>query len=127
VQFGPEDCTYRGEPADYVAHISLTYVGDMQLELIQPVRGRNIYNDDPARPAHVLHHVCLEVTDLDDAIAATGRSVVQGGVMLGGEVRFAYVDNPLPGIPYLELIQLGTKAQALYAQIKERAREPHPG
>ena len=39
VHFGPDACTYRGRPADFVADISLSYAGDMQLELIAPVAG----------------------------------------------------------------------------------------
>ena len=45
VHFGPELCQYRGEPADYTIHVSLAYAGDQQLELIQPVQGRNLYTE----------------------------------------------------------------------------------
>lgn len=45
VHFAADACSYRGRPADFVASISLSYLGDMQLELIQPVRGENIYSD----------------------------------------------------------------------------------
>ena len=42
IHFGPETCTYRGEPADFVAKVSLAYSGDLQLELIQPVSGDSV-------------------------------------------------------------------------------------
>lgn len=42
VHFAPDACSYHGKPADFIASISLSYLGDMQLELIQPVRGENI-------------------------------------------------------------------------------------
>ena len=45
VHFAPDTCTYRGEPADFVADISLSYLGDMQLELIAPVSGESVYTD----------------------------------------------------------------------------------
>ena len=45
VHFGPDTCTYRGAPADFVANISLSYAGDMQLELIEPVSGDSIYSE----------------------------------------------------------------------------------
>ncbi len=40
VHFAPDACSYRGRPADFFASISLSYLGDMQLELVQPVRGQ---------------------------------------------------------------------------------------
>ena len=45
VHFGPDTCTYRGGPADFVADISLSYAGDTQLELIAPVTGESIYTE----------------------------------------------------------------------------------
>ena len=50
VHFAPDTCSYHGKPADFVASISLSYLGDMQLELIQPVRGENVYSDFLPRP-----------------------------------------------------------------------------
>ena len=60
VHFGPDTCTYRGRPADFVADISLSYAGDTQLELIAPVSGESIYTEflDAAGPG--LHHICVE-------------------------------------------------------------------
>ena len=40
VHFAPDSCSYYGKPADFVASISLSYLGDMQLELISPVSGQ---------------------------------------------------------------------------------------
>ena len=34
VHFGPDACTYCGQPADFVADIALSYAGEMQLELV---------------------------------------------------------------------------------------------
>src|SRR5947208_3170888 len=45
VHFAPDTCSYHGAPADFVASISLSYLGGIQLELIEPVRGPNIYSD----------------------------------------------------------------------------------
>ncbi|MGY2063239.1 VOC family protein, partial [Nocardia gipuzkoensis] len=45
IRFGPDSCTYRGAPADFTAHISLSYSGPTQLELIEPVRGESIYSE----------------------------------------------------------------------------------
>ncbi|BCI88313.1 hypothetical protein NIIDMKKI_35190 [Mycobacterium kansasii] len=40
VHFAPDTCSYYGKPADFVASISLSYLGDMQLELISRPAGR---------------------------------------------------------------------------------------
>src|SRR5688572_1869099 len=61
IRFGPDTCTYRGRPADFVADISLAYSGDLQLELIRPVFGESIYTEHLERHGAGLHHVCVEV------------------------------------------------------------------
>ena len=45
VHFGPDTCTYRGRPADFVANIAFSYAGDTQLELIAPVKGESVYTE----------------------------------------------------------------------------------
>ena len=54
------------KPADFVASISLSYLGDMQLELIEPVRGPNIYSDFLRDSGPGLHHICVEADTLGD-------------------------------------------------------------
>ncbi len=63
VHFAPDTCTFRGRPADFTAHISFSYAGDTQLELIAPVSGESVYSEflDTAGPG--LHHVCIEAPD----------------------------------------------------------------
>ena len=63
VHFAPDTCTFRGGPADFAAHISFSYAGDTQLELIAPVSGDSVYSEflDTAGPG--LHHVCIEAPD----------------------------------------------------------------
>ncbi|WP_067535351.1 VOC family protein [Nocardia crassostreae] len=124
VAFGPESCTYRGEPADFTAHISLAYQGDTQLELIQPVRGRSIYTEFLERGGPGLHHICLEPADFDAALkdaAAQGIDIVQQGDM-GGQMRFAYLDGAAAGVPFLELAEIGANMRVFFDRIKKGAR-----
>src|ERR1700749_3735513 len=87
VHFAPDTCSYLGRPADFVASISLSYLGDMQLELIAPVRGPSIYSDFLRDHGPGLHHICTESDSAEDfaaaLVAATehGAAVVQPGVM----------------------------------------------
>ena len=75
VHFAPDTCSYLGRPADFVASISLSYLGDMQLELIEPVRGPNIYSDFLRDSGPGLHHICVEADSLEqfaDTLSAAG-------------------------------------------------------
>ena len=124
VHFAPDTCSYLGKPADFVASISLSYLGDMQLELISPVRGENIYSDFLRDCGPGLHHVCMEAESpegFDAAVAEAashGAAVVQQGVM-PGEIRFAYVSAPQAGVPFIEIAYLSPDMKAFYDYIKQ--------
>lgn len=127
VRFGPEEAKYRGEPADFTAHVSLGYAGDLQLELIQPVTGRSIYTEflDVGGPGFHggLHHICFETDDLAAAIeraGAAGLDIVQQGVMGGGLMSFAYVDGGRWGAPYVEIVELTDDMRAFFAGLKQQ-------
>ena len=127
VHFAPQTCSYRGEPADFVADISLSYLGDMQLELITPVRGENIYSDFLRESGPGLHHICVEAQTperFDAALretAGTGAAVVQQGVMPGG-LQFAYVSAPEAAVPFLEIAYVPPEMRAFYDYIKQEQR-----
>jgi len=118
VHFGPDACTYRGRPADFVADISLSYAGDTQLELIAPVTGESIYTEhlDGAGPG--LHHVCIETDDVERALAERDAEVVQRGVMPGG-MEFAYVSAEAAGVPYIEIAPISPEIRAFFDYIKQ--------
>jgi catechol 2,3-dioxygenase-like lactoylglutathione lyase family enzyme len=124
VHFAPDGCSYLGKPADFVASISLSYLGDMQLELISPVRGQSIYSDFLRDSGPGLHHICIEAespekfdTALADA-AEHGAPVVQQGVMPGG-IQFAYVSAPHAGVPFVEIAYVSPEMRAFYDYIKQ--------
>ncbi|WP_199256034.1 VOC family protein [Mycolicibacterium mengxianglii] len=125
VHFGPDTNTYRGRPADFVASISLSYLQDMQLELIEPVRGTaNIYTDFLRERGAGLHHICVEAADADafdaavDNATAHGAEVAAAGVMPGG-MRFAYVSDHQHGVPYLEIALIPDEIKAFFDHIKQ--------
>jgi catechol 2,3-dioxygenase-like lactoylglutathione lyase family enzyme len=121
IRFGPDTCTYRGRPADFVADISLAYSGDLQLELIRPVSGESIYTEHLERHGAGLHHVCVEVDDLAGAVAAAraaGHEIVQEGSMADGAMEFAYVDTAAAGASYVELARIGPELRAFYETLR---------
>ena len=124
VHFAPDTCSYRGKPADFVASISLSYLGDMQLELIQPVSGENVYSDFLADAGPGLHHICMAAESpeqFDAALAEAtdrGAPVVQQGVMPGG-IQFAYVSAPQAGVPFIEIAYVPPEMHAFYDYINQ--------
>lgn len=127
IHFGPDSCTYRGEPADFTADISLSYAGDLQLELIAPISGSSIYAEflDACGPG--LHHVCVAAAD-DAAFEAAVRDAESGGapaVMQGvmpGGMRFAYVSAAEAGVPFIEIAYIPPDIQAVFDYIKSEQK-----
>jgi catechol 2,3-dioxygenase-like lactoylglutathione lyase family enzyme len=127
VHFGPDTCTYRGRPADFVADISLSYAGDTQLELIAPTSGESIYNEFLRDNGPGLHHICVEADSaagfaaaLEDAVAK-GALVVQQGLMPGG-MEFAYVSVADAGVPYVEIAYIPPEIRAFFDYVKQEQR-----
>jgi catechol 2,3-dioxygenase-like lactoylglutathione lyase family enzyme len=120
VHFGPDTCTYRGRPADFVAHISFSYAGDTQLELIAPVSGESVYSEFLDRAGPGLHHICVEVDDVEEAVGAASQKaeVVQRGVMPGG-MEFAYVAAEAAGVPYIEIAHISPEIRAFFDHVKQ--------
>ena len=118
VHFGPDACTYRGKPADFVADISLSYAGETQLELIAPVNGQSIYTDFLDRAGAGLHHICIEVDDVERALAERDAEAVQRGLMPGG-IEFAYVSAEAAGVPYIEIAHIPPVIRAFFDHVKQ--------
>ncbi|BBU22801.1 VOC family protein [Mycobacterium xenopi] len=127
VHFASDSCRYRGRPADFVANISLSYLGDMQLELLEPVRGPNIYSDFLRDCGPGLHHICVEaetVEQFDAMVSAAcehGATVAQEGLMPGG-MRFAYVSAPQAGVPFVEIAHISDEIRAFFDYVKQEQR-----
>lgn len=127
IHFGPDSCTHRGAPADFTADISLSYAGEMQLELIAPVDGESIYAEFLAASGPGLHHLCMAAADeaaFDTALLdaqAGGAPVVMQGVMPGG-MRFAYVGAADAGVPFIEIAYIPADIQAVFDHIKNEQK-----
>jgi methylmalonyl-CoA/ethylmalonyl-CoA epimerase len=112
--YGPplvRDMTYRGQTEDYRMRLALAQVGDLTLELIQPLSHNNIYAEHLARNGEGLHHVGIFVPSLDQATAEAaqqGYAVLQSGRGYGkhGDGGYAYLDTEGTLGMILELIEI---------------------
>jgi glyoxalase/bleomycin resistance protein/dioxygenase superfamily protein len=103
--------TYRGRSQPYRMRLALAQVGDLMLELIQPLEGDNIYAEHLERKGEGLHHVGVFVPSFDQAVAEAtrkGYAVVQSGWGYGrrGDGGFAYLDTEASLGTILELIEI---------------------
>ncbi len=106
--FGPprlRECTYMGRPSDATWVLALTWVGETQLELMQPLSGQSVYTTFLAERGEGFHHIKEWVEDCGKAIAEykkKGIEVIQSGKF--GEDEFYYLNTePTLGI----LLEIG--------------------
>jgi len=103
---------YHGQSAWSREKLATAQVGNVQLELLQPVEGPSLYRDWLLEHGEGLHHLMFLVDDADETFAvlenegfpcmASGKFVAQGGA----ETRYGYFDiQPLRTI--FEPVQFG--------------------
>jgi methylmalonyl-CoA/ethylmalonyl-CoA epimerase len=119
VTFGPE-CSHRGRPADYSAHLSLGYLGETQVELIEPLRGESLYSEFLERKGPGLHHLAFDVPDFEATVAALGESGLEllavGAVGPGS--RFAYFDCQAAQASVIEILGFGDATRAFMRELR---------
>ena len=89
------DMTYNGRPVQHRFRAAFAMVGPLQLELIQPVEGDNIFSDFLKEHGEGLHHLGhLRVSNLDEAIETFEKEdfpCLQSGRYPGG--GYAFMDT----------------------------------
>ena len=103
------DRVYRGAPGKYEMDLGWWRWGDVPFEWIQSQVGPNVYSDYLKAHGEGLHHLAVNVSDLDQAIAlfrAKGVAVAQSGAwdIRGSRGRFAYIDTEPYGGVTIELV-----------------------
>lgn len=125
VAFG-EGCSYRGRPADAVAHLSIGYLRETQIELIESVRGPSIYAEFLERKGPGLHHLAFAVPDFGASVAALREAdleLVSEG-RIGGGTQFAYFDCEGSGFSALEILGFDDGTRAFMDQLKAESSSP---
>jgi len=87
---------YRGTEERIRISQAFVQLGNVEVELIQPVEGRNAYQDFLDETGGGIHHVLFEVSDIDPILRdleKSGVSVLQSGTGIRPGTRWALLDT----------------------------------
>jgi methylmalonyl-CoA/ethylmalonyl-CoA epimerase len=85
---------YQHQPTPARAKLAFFNLGQVELELIEPIGEPSTWNDQLEAHGPSLHHIAFEIKGMSDcltALAAHGMPLLQRGEYEGG--RYAYVDG----------------------------------
>ena len=93
-----KEMSYHGKPNEYKMRVALSYIGDLRIELIEPLEGDTVYADFIKEHGYGVQHFGVLVDDMRAAIAqaeANGFSMTQDGSGFGldGDGHYAYLDT----------------------------------
>jgi methylmalonyl-CoA/ethylmalonyl-CoA epimerase len=105
-----EDVLQRGKPISTKIKVAFARSGPLQVELIQPVKGENIYTEFLDSKGEGLHHLGFRVDDLDAMLAELAKEGIEPVFYKAypdAGAAFAYLNSDKIGGVMFELI--GTK------------------
>jgi methylmalonyl-CoA/ethylmalonyl-CoA epimerase len=97
---------YQGQTTSAQARLAFFNLGQVALELIQPVGEPSTWNDQLAAHGPSIHHLAFEIKGMDEKIAGLakhGLQLVQRGDYVGG--RYAYVEGQSQLGAVIELLE----------------------
>lgn len=95
--YGPhnvQNSMYRGKPSDHTYRIAVVWTGPVQIEVMQPLTGRSIYDEFLETKGEGIHHYKLYYRDCRKAVKdfeSRGYAVIQSGNI--GEDEFYYLET----------------------------------
>lgn len=108
--------TRHGKPYDYKMKVALSYIGEMRIELIEPLEGDTVYKEFVEKHGYGVHHLGVLTDDMQASLKeaeACGLEMTQDGAGFGpdGDGHYAYLDTePLIGTT-IELIERPKRRQ----------------
>lgn len=106
--------TYCGGPSDAQAKLAFFGLGQVQLELIEPLGGKSTWQEALDNNGESVHHLAFWVEGMQrsvDFLAGHGIPMIQRGDM-GENGQYAYFDAEKPLGVVLELLEKERKARA---------------
>jgi len=88
--------TYHGQPADFRLLLAFVTVGKIQIEIVQPLEGQNIYSDFLRDHGPGLHHFRLSIPAFEQGVAAlmeAGIEKIASGTGVHVGSKWAYFDT----------------------------------
>ncbi|MCX6089940.1 MAG: VOC family protein [Atribacterota bacterium] len=88
------DSMVRGKPSNHTYRLACAWVGNVQIELMQPLTGRSVYDEFLEKNGEGLHHIKLYYKDCQKALEEfkkNGVEVIQSGKF--DEDEFYYLDT----------------------------------
>lgn len=85
---------YYGKDVEYGMLLAIAYLGDMEMELIQPTDDSSVYADFLKEHGEGIHHLKFKVTNYNETLTALqdkGLEIVQEGNWCERNI-YAYVD-----------------------------------
>jgi len=98
--------TYRGAPSDARAKLAFFSVGQVQIELIEPLGGASTWQEVLDRKGEGVHHIAFWVEGMQKSVnflKSRGIPMIQRGDM--GEGQYAYFDAEAQLGVTLELLE----------------------
>ncbi len=102
--------TRWGKPCEYRMRVALSYIGDMRVELIQPLEGDTVYSEFVEKHGYGVHHLGVLTDDMAESVRqAEGAGLVMAmdgaGFGLDGDGHYAYLDTEEAIGTTIELIE----------------------
>ncbi|HEX5689491.1 MAG TPA: VOC family protein [Roseiflexaceae bacterium] len=97
---------YNGAPTTARAKLAFFHLGQVDLELIEPIGEPSTWKDQLDQHGDSLHHIAFRIKGMSktlDYLAAKGSPLIQRGEYTGG--RYAYVDTSAQLGAVVELLE----------------------
>ncbi len=90
--------TRNGEPTEYSSRIGLANIGNLRIELIQPLEGDTVYTDFIKKHGYGVQHLGVLVENMEESLAKAkeaGLTMTMDGSGFGpdGDGHYAYLDT----------------------------------
>lgn len=93
--------TYYGKKADFTMKVAFTMLGAVELELIEPTSGNNIYSDFLSERSEGIHHLLFLANNVDrvtDLMGKSGFALTQSGHFNDGHWAYYKTSESLKAI-----------------------------
>ena len=104
--FDISNAHYQGKPTPAQAKLAFFNLGQVTLELIEPIGESSTWNDQLVAHGSSLHHIAFGIKGMDEhlrGLAEHGLPLIQRGEYTGG--RYAYVDGQKQFGTVIELLE----------------------